>query len=365
MNDFPEFSLHTLIFHVTSLCNLRCRHCWQSADLENRQDHKDEKREMILSKDYTRVLQEAMDLGLTCVKFTGGEPFLHPYIIDYLEITDQAKLSVHIETNGTLLDENQAKRLKNLNELLVSISLDGATPATHDRFRGVNGAFDRTIAALKLLAGFKISVQIIMCLHQENVHELDDVVQLGSEHGVSSIKINPVQPLGRGKVFSQGGDALTVPELLQTANYCREKLAPDFPGGLFFSLPMAFRTFKEIRDQQFSVCRLFHILGLMPNGNVSFCGVGNIDDATVFGNIYKDNLADLWQKAPLLVDLRERLPHALKGVCSRCILKAICLGECRAMAYEQTGDLMGAYWICQQAYEAGLFPESRLSPAPG
>ncbi len=298
------------------------------------------------------------------VKFTGGEPFLHPRIMDYLEITDREELSVNIETNGTLLDESHVEKLKNINRLFVAVSLDGAASQAHDKFRGVKGAYDRTIAALELLTRFEIPVQIIMSLHRENVNTLDDVLRLAGDLGVRSVKINPVQPLGRGRNFARQGDSLPVAELLRAAEYCLEKLCPDFAGELFFSLPLAFRPFTEIQNQQFSVCRIFHILGLMPNGDLSFCGIGNLTPSMVVGNIYKDRLADLWQKAPLLTELREHLPRELKGVCSRCILKASCLGECRAMAYEQTGDLMGTYWICQQAYEAGLFPESRLAPAP-
>ncbi len=362
MNYIPEISLHTLNFHVTSVCNLRCSHCWQRAELEDQQDHKDEKRGIISQTVYERVLRESKGLGLTCVKFTGGEPFLHPYIMDYLMVTEGEELSIVIETNGTVLDEGYVGKLKNIGHLLVAVSLDGATSSTHDRFRGVDGAYERVLSALECLARFEIPVQIIMSLHRDNVDSLDGIVKLSSDYGVQSIKINPVQPMGRGQDLVQAGDSLPVAELLQAAEYCRKRLDPSFQGELLFSLPLAFRPFSEIRDQKFSVCRIFQILGLMPNGDISFCGIGNIARSMVIGNIFRDNLADLWCRAPLLLDLRRRLPYELKGICARCILKASCLGECRALAYEQTGDLMGTYWICQQAYEAGLFPESRLTP---
>jgi len=362
LNNLPAIPLHTLIFHVTMMCNLQCRHCWQRANLEDRHNTEDERRGIISPADFTRVLNESKDLGLGYVKFTGGEPFLHPYIMEYLDIADREKLSVVIETNGTLLDEDIIKKLKTINHLFISVSLDGATAKVHDRFRGVEGIFDQTLATLEILNRFAIPVQIIMCLHQENVQELDDMVRLAAELGAQSVKINPVQPIGRGQDFTQGGYALSVMELLQIADYCQKSLSLKFPGRLFFSLPIVFRPFTAIRDQRFAVCRILQILGLLPNGDISFCGVGNIDDSTVFGNIYKDNLAELWHKAPFLLKLREHLPHALKGVCSRCIVKTVCLGECRAMAYEQTGDLMGPYWICQEAYDAGLFPASRLIP---
>ena len=358
----PLIALQTLIFHVTGLCNLKCQHCWQSADMTDRQRKEDKGPGVVSPADFACLLKEAKALGLIGVKFTGGEPFLHPDIMNFLEVADQEKLSVGIETNGTLIDEDAIERLKSINHLFIAVSLDGGSAYLHDRFRGVKGAFDGAIAAIERLTRVEIPVQIILSLHRKNVNSLDVVVKLADDYGVQSIKINPIQPMGRGRKLVQQGEALPIAELLQAAKFCKEKLNPDFKGELFFSLPLAFQAFTEIRDQQFSVCRIFQILGLMPDGDLSFCGIGNIARAMVTGNIYKDDLADIWEKAPLLLELRERLPQELKGVCKRCILKALCLGECRAMAYEQTGDLMGPYWICQQAYDEGLFPESRLVP---
>ncbi len=365
MKNSPEISLHTLNFHVTSSCNLMCSHCWQRADLEGQQDPEYGRRGRISTSVFERVLTESKGLGLKCVKFTGGEPFLHPNIMDYLKVTEREAFSVVIETNGTLLDESRAGKLRDIGQLLVAVSLDGATPSVHDRFRGVEGSFEQALTAVERLARFEIPVQVIVSLHRNNLDSLDDIIKLSGDYGVQSIKINPVQPMGRGQDLVQAGDSLPVAELLQTAEYCRKRLNPSFQGELLFSLPLAFRPFSEIRDQNFSVCRIFQILGLMPNGDLSFCGIGNIARSMVIGNIFTDNLPDLWHQAPLLLDLRQRLPHELKGVCARCILKASCLGECRALAYEQTGDLMGTYWLCQQAYDAGLFPESRLNSSPG
>ena len=362
-NDFTSILLHTLIFHVTGLCNLKCWHCWQSAKPEDQPERDDHKAGIVSPNDLMKVLRDAKTLGLACIKFTGGEPFLHPQIMDYLKVADQEGVAVGIETNGTLIEADRVAELKKIKRLFVAVSLDGATSDIHDRFRGVNGAYRRTMAAIEQLTRADISVQIIMSLYRENADSLCDVVKLANSCGVRSIKINPVQPMGRGRDLVRKKGALSVAELLQIAEYCRQELRPEFQGELNFSLPLAFRPFDEIRRQQFVVCRIFQILGLMPNGDLSFCGIGNIARSMVIGNIYQDDLSQLWQQAPLLVELRDALPQELKGVCGQCILSASCLGECRAIAYEQSGDLMSAFWICQQAYKEGLFPESRLYTA--
>ena len=99
----PLIALQTLIFHVTGLCNLKCRHCWQSADMADRQKREDKGPGVVSPADFAYLLKESKSLGLIGVKFTGGEPFLHPDFMDFLEVASQEKLSVGIETNGTLI----------------------------------------------------------------------------------------------------------------------------------------------------------------------------------------------------------------------------------------------------------------------
>jgi AdoMet-dependent heme synthase len=357
------FSLHTLIFHVTEACNLMCRHCWQRSNAENRLRPNDSKPNRPVTPEiFSRILAEGKTLGLTAVKFTGGEPFLHSDIMAFLEIAHGHRLSVLIETNATLLDAVRVTQLSRIHPLFIAVSLDGATGPVHDRFRGCPGAFEKTMAALDSLSGTDIAVQVIMCLHEGNMHDLPAMIRLVFEHGVKSVKINPIQPLGCGGDFVHSKNAPSLVELLRLADVCRDRLAPNFSGEIIFSLPLAFRPFSEIRDHRFSICKIFQILGLLPNGHVSFCGIGNLDADAVIGDIHENSLTDIWHHAPLLCELRERLPKHLKGICSRCIFKSVCLGECRASAFYQTKDLMAPFWICQQAYELGLFPTSRIVP---
>ncbi|MDY6855151.1 MAG: radical SAM protein [Thermodesulfobacteriota bacterium] len=365
MNKILPFSLHTLIFHVTKACNLKCSHCWQRSEPKGSDNKVIEEHEDISSLKYADILNTAKGLGLKCVKFTGGEPFLHPEVWDYLDITNKNDLSIIIETNGTLLDKIQIKRLKALNRLELSVSLDGTTPLTHDRFRGVDGAYNLTISALELLAQFEIPVQIIMCLYRENMDELDELLRIADDFKVKSVKINPIQPIGRGQDFIDKEGYLSICELLDISDELKKGRRQDFSGDIHFSLPLAFKPLSEIIDKKYSLCRIFHILGLLPNGYISFCGIGNIEQSAIIGNIFSDRIDDLWQNAPLLLELRKRLPSKLKGICSYCIFKAVCLGECRASAYNMTGDLMAPFWICQKAYEEGLFPQSRLNMSQG
>ena len=62
----------------------------------------------------------------------------------------------------------------------------------------------------------------------------------------------------------------------------------------------------------------------------------------------------------MLVRVREDLPDRLDGVCSRCMMKALCLGVCRVEAYVTRGDFYAPNWFCDQALREGFFPNARL-----
>ena len=83
----------------------------------------------------------------------------------------------------------------------------------------------------------------------------------------------------------------------------------------------------------------------------------------VFGRADRDPLAEVWENAAVLNELREGLPRRLKGVCGRCLMKRTCLAGCIAQNYYFSEDLWAPFWYCEAAYAAGLFPESRLYPA--
>jgi MoaA/NifB/PqqE/SkfB family radical SAM enzyme len=289
LNEIPSFSLHTLIFHVTKACNLKCSHCWQRSEPKASDNETIEEREDISALKFADVLNNARELGLACVKFTGGEPFLHPKIWDYLDITNKNDLSIIIETNGTLLDKFQVKRLKALNRLDLSVSLDSTTPLTHDRFRGFDGAYALTMSALELLSESEIPVQIITCLYRENLDDLDELLRIANKFKVRSVKINPIQPIGRGQDFIDKEGYLSISELLDFADDFKKGRGQDFSGDIHFSLPLAFKPLSEIMNKKYSLCRIFHILALLPNGDISFCGIGNIEQSTIVGNINNGN----------------------------------------------------------------------------
>ena len=108
------------------------------------------------------------------------------------------------------------------------------------------------------------------------------------------------------------------------------------------------------------VCGIPGIIGVLANGSYAMCGIGTTVPGLIFGQAAKDRLADVWQKNPIINELREGMPGRLGGVCSDCSMKAICKGSCIAHNYTKSRSLWAPFWYCEEARKLGLFPETRV-----
>jgi len=174
------------------------------------------------------------------------------------------------------------------------------------------------------------------------------------------MKVNPINNVGRGREMAEKGELLTVGEVLELY---KETLAWSENGlRLIFDVPPAFVPIKKIMSSGgVETCGILGILGVLHNGDGALCGIGENVPEMNFGSLLDGGVKRVWVENETLKLLRREVPHGLKGVCGRCVLKAYCLGKCRAWAFWETGDLLAPLTFCRIAYEEGLFPRSRLA----
>lgn len=124
------------------------------------------------------LVDEAVDAGFTELYVTGGEPFLHPDIIDLLDHA-VARLPTVVMTNAMLLRGHRADGLAGLagRELTVQTSLDGATAATHDLHRGP-GSWQRTLDGIRHLTDLGLPPRVALTETPENTAEIPAVARL-------------------------------------------------------------------------------------------------------------------------------------------------------------------------------------------
>jgi radical SAM protein with 4Fe4S-binding SPASM domain len=260
-------------------------------------------------------------------------------------------------TNGTLITEEMAAKLKDVPVSRLGISLDFPVAELQDNFRGQAGAFAAAMKGITNARRAGIEVQINSTITKLNVHHLDELLSLALEVGAVAFHPFMLVPTGRGK----GLESVELPpeQYEQTLHWIYDKQV-ELGDRMFFKptdVPHYLRVVKQRQKQEgrekMQVPSGHNPANTITRGclaGIGFCfvshqgkvkGCGYLDVEA--GNIRKESFAQVWANSPLFHKLRDL--SNLKGKCGTCEYKRIC-GGCRARAYEATGDYLEAEPYC-------------------
>ena len=293
------------------------------------------------------------------IKITGGEPFLRKDIFDILRFIREKSIQVIVETNGIFIKDKEAQELRDLKVSHVSVSVDSFTAEFHDEFRGEKGSFDASVAAIKALRKADFKPQMLTRICRKNAKDLRKIALFAQSIGAGSLKLNPITSMGRGEEMDKHGELLSIEEIIELEKYINTDVLPNINIPILLDIPFAFKKMSYIKKHK-GRCGILGMIGLLSDGTISMCGIGSQIPELNMGNIKKDRLEDVWRNNPVLVSIRESIPDKLEGICSKCMFKRLCLGKCRAEAYHRTQSLTAPFYFCQEAFNKGIFPETRI-----
>ncbi len=357
--DLPEGvpPLQSLYMYIAGSCNLACRHCWIEPDFSP-----DRSKGKFLKLEWAKkAVVEAKTLGLQSVKLTGGEPLFYPQFREIVQLIAQERIYITIETNGTLVDDDLAAFLRDAGRVrFISVSVDGAKAKTHENLRGVAGSFDKAVAGIRSLVKVGFRPQLICTLHKGNVDEIEEVIALAERLGCGSVKFNHVQRIGRGEQMLEEEKGLGIEELIAL----NDDLEKSIPGRTkirtFFDVPYAFMSIRRIQANIGVRCKVLNILAILPEGELSLCGIGTTFHELIYGHISLENLRSVWLYSPGLRELRDKIPSRIEGICKECLFREYCMGQCIANNFRNGRKINAPFFFCQQAHEIGKFPRSRV-----
>jgi len=343
----PEFSsvkhyrqrgiLGSVYLKLTDECNLSCDYCYAGSG----------KPSEVLSIDtLRRLLQETSEIS-DAVTFvlTGGEPLMHPRSIDFAEEIVSAGNSVHLLTNGALITTTDLARRIATTTNLVKISLDGSTEKIHALSRGM-GNFDLIVRAIDMLIKYDANVSVAMTVTKNNAH---DVATMSARYG-SRLTLQPLFKAGRGK--TENDISLTGEEYYRTMAEV-ESIAPM--GNLVTIL-------ESLRGRGVKKCAMAdREISISENGDVYPCQLLHAPEFCS-GNIYEKRLADIYYNSPVLKRLRKVNVDTIEE-CSKCAIRLICAGGCRARDYHESGSIEVAGEFCEYeklAFINGLLDYSEI-----
>jgi heme d1 biosynthesis radical SAM protein NirJ len=235
----------------------------------------------------------------------------------------------------------------------VGISLDGLHD-THDRFRRKAGAFDASLAALRLLRDAGIKAGVRFTLTQDNARDLPALLDLVDAEGIDRFYLSHLNYGGRGNI-NRKTDAV-----FRTTRQAMDLLFDACWRHLEAGTPKEFVSGNNDADgvyllhwvrQRFPACEA-HLRAKLAQwgGNSSGVNVANIDNLGnvhpdtfwwdyTLGNVKERPFSRIWTDAsdPLMAGLR-REPRAVKGRCGECRHFDICGGNTRVRAWQLTGD---------------------------
>ena len=278
-----------LFLELTDKCNLSCLHCGSSCDGKRRTFIDTE---VLFSCLETVAIDFEPESVMICV--TGGEPLMHPDFYKIIEKVIQLGFPWGMTTNGTLITDEVAKKLKELKLESVTISLDGLEEM-HDWLRNAKGSFQRVLRAVDALKNAQIPVQITTVVHKKNIHELDDIYALMQELGVVSWRLINLEPIGRALENSEL--LLSNEELLYLLDFIREKrfsIENKMDVRFGCSHYLSYEYEHEVRDDYFICGSGIYVGSILCNGDIYSCLDIERRPELVQGNIKTDRFSEVW-----------------------------------------------------------------------
>ena len=292
----------------------------------------------MLSTDETlAVLDQIRATGTPVVVLSGGEPLMRDDLCTIARYGTDLGLRIVMGTSGYFLDRPMAENLKEAGIRAVAISLDSADPIIHDSFRGVSGAWERAVQAIR---------NCTECRNwRPNQHDRDAAGQQET--------LNPWWRSGR--VLALWTTRSSSPYRPERAG----KIGPENPRQYEEVIRQVLITYRDSDINLRPTCapqfrRIAADLGIEKQqwgrgciAGISYCRIYANGDVTPCpylpvsaGNVREIPFDRIWNESPIFVALRD--PGRLTGKCGRCEYKAVC-GGCRARAYRGT-DAFSSRW---------------------
>ncbi len=335
-----------VIWNLIRRCNLTCKHCYAlSADHEYAGE--------LTRPEVFTVMDDLKAFGVPVLILSGGEPLMRPDLFEIAERACAMGFYTGLSTNGTLIDAPMADRIAAAGFDYVGISLDGLRE-THDKFRRLDGAFDKSLQAVRLLHARGVKLGLRFTMTALNAHDLPALLELMRQEQVDKFYFSHLNYAGRGNIhrakdaqFQATRDAMDLLFESAWAAAC-EGRAEDYVSGNNDADGPYLLQWAEQRLPQWAPQLRQRLLAW--GGNASGVNVANIDNLGLvhpdtmwwhhtLGDVRQRPFSQIWPDTsdPLMAGLKTS-PRPVQGRCASCAHLGICGGNTRVRAQQLTGN---------------------------
>ncbi len=335
-----------VVWNVTRRCPLSCVHCYNDSGKKTYPDE-------LTTKEALSVIESLASFKVPAIIFSGGDPLERPDIFELIEYAGSKGVRTILSTNGILIDEKTAQRIKDSGIVYVGVSIDGSEEV-NDRLRGMKGAFGKAVVGMRLCRGLGLVVGVRFTMSKKTTSELPFIFDLMEREGIDRGYFAHLVYAGRGEKFSR--EDLEHAETRRAVDYIFDRAEAFIKAGAKKDIVLGsndvdgvylyLRLLKADPEKAEYVKKL--LIG--RGGNSSGVSLGNIDNLGEvhadqfwshhsFGNVRESSFEEIWtgSKDPLLNALKDRKGF-VKGRCARCQFFDVCGGSYRVRAEFATGD---------------------------
>jgi radical SAM protein with 4Fe4S-binding SPASM domain len=331
-----------VVWNITKACNLKCIHCYNDSGPAPADNE-------LSTAEAKNVLKDLAHFGTPVILFSGGEPLLRRDIFELLQFAHQLGLRTVLSTNGTLINADIAKKIKQHYVSYVGISLDGIGEI-NDKFRGVSGAFGKAVEGIKNCQNENIRTGLRLTLIKQNARDLQNLFRFLEKEKIERACFYHLVPSGRGaalldQALTHAQSRAAVETILTGTKHLNDLgrktdilTVDNHVDGVYVYL----KLLAENSDRADDVWKLltWNGGGLYSSG----VGIGCIDFTGRvhpdqfwwhydLGDVREKSFSEIWTDAnePLLKGLRNRRSF-IKGRCRLCKFFDACGGSLRVRA---------------------------------
>ncbi len=315
-----------LQWHLSENCNLKCLHCYQESHKPIQLKYE----ELIdIYNQFKELLKKLKMKGH--INITGGEPLCNPHLFKILDLIkkDQDFITFSILTNGTLITEEIAKKIKSYNPYYVQVSLEGGKK-TNDYIRG-KGTYNKIAKGIVNLRNQDIFTSISFTATKLNYKEFPKVVKYARKYDVNNVWSDRYIPLGDSEDKDLALNYKQTREYLSIMNKERNKLKKLKNNNTTISMYRALQ-FQMTNDFAYGCTAGDSLLTVMENGDLVPCRRMPI----VVGNLFEKKMYDLYKYNEILKKLRE---YQIPDECKNCEDSESCHGGLKCLTYAIYKDL--------------------------
>jgi pyrroloquinoline quinone biosynthesis protein E len=341
---------YTLIAEVTYRCPLHCIYCSNPVELDA---HARE----ITTDDWLRVLDEAAELGIVQVHFTGGEPLARNDLELMVARAKERELYSNLVTSGIPLTEDRLRRLQDAGIDHVQISFQGADRGSSREIAGYD-AFEKKLEVAALVKRLDLPLTVNVVMHRLNLDAASEIIALAERLGADRLELANTQY--HGFAFSNRSTLLPTLDQLTRAQaiaFAAKERLKGVMDVLFVKPDYFSATPRACMD---GWARRF--LQVVPDGTVLPCHAAMTIPNLKFDRVTDAPLRAIWEDSPSMNAFRGEawMPEP----CKSCDKRAVDFGGCRCQAFALTGNAAATDPACSLSPDHALIARAKHH-APG